>query len=250
MRHVLALGQSCCDAEAACIPRRHKPLRHGSPAAILADAYKGDDTRSLGIYRKTDFLKKQGRRSVRRPVKGLQVHLGRPPRFSANRDTQDRGMRKVTWPWMGCPFFPDLASCAGLRARPLTFFGRKRRNGALEASADRRVRNDALRAPHGAVADQVATAVGVEIAALPLENTAGLLSHQGGKTLARAKAREAVLFTDSVRGPPRPRGGEAGFRPQPPRSGSLERGSRDKAGMAFASNTEPARFCAVFLAGR
>jgi len=181
----LALVNRVREAEAACLPGNTTLTDTVARALFKLMAYK-DEYEVARLYTETDFLKRVADR-FNGPYE-LHVHLAPP--LLGDRDPQTGHLRKRTFgPWM-LSVFRILAKLRRLRGTPFDIFGRSE-----ERRTERRLIGE-----YETVLAEILTdlspsshAVAVEIAALPLEIRG--FGHIKEANLARAKAREAVLFT-------------------------------------------------------
>jgi indolepyruvate ferredoxin oxidoreductase len=181
----LALVNRVREAEAACLPGDTTLTDTVARALFKLMAYK-DEYEVARLYTETDFLKRVADR-FDGPYE-LRVHLAPP--ILGDRDPQTGHLRKRTFgPWM-LSVFRILAKLRRLRGTPFDIFGRSE-----ERRTERRLIGEYETTLAEILTELSPTshAVAVEIAALPLEIRG--FGHIKEANLARAKAREAVLFT-------------------------------------------------------
>ncbi len=181
----LALVNRVREAEAACLPGDTTLTDTVARALFKLMAYK-DEYEVARLYTETDFLKRVADR-FDGPYE-LHVHLAPP--ILGDRDPQTGHLRKRTFgPWM-LSVFRILAKLRRLRGTPFDIFGRSE-----ERRTERRLIGEYETMLAEILTDLSPTshAVAVEIAALPLEIRG--FGHVKEANLARAKAKEAVLFT-------------------------------------------------------
>ncbi len=181
----LALVNRVREAEAACLPGNTTLTDTVARALFKLMAYK-DEYEVARLYTETDFLKRVADR-FDGPYE-LHVHLAPP--ILGDRDAQTGHLRKRTFgPWM-LSVFRILAKLRRLRGTPFDIFGRSE-----ERRTERRLIGEYETMLAEILTDLSPTshAVAVESAALPLEIRG--FGHVKEANLARAKAKEAVLFT-------------------------------------------------------
>jgi indolepyruvate ferredoxin oxidoreductase len=181
------------DAEAACLPSETRLTRSVARALFKLMAYK-DEYEVARLFTETDFL-----RRVADQFDGpyeFNFHLAPP--ILGDRDPQTGHLRKRRFGRRTALVFRILAKLRWLRGTPFDLFGRseERRVERRLISDYEAMLNDVL--AHLSPANHAAA---VDLAALPLEIRG--FGHVKEASLARAKAKEAMLLT-RFRSPPPP----------------------------------------------
>jgi indolepyruvate ferredoxin oxidoreductase len=181
------------DAEAACLPSETPLTRSVARALFKLMAYK-DEYEVARLFTETDFL-----RRVADQFDGpyeFNFHLAPP--ILGDRDPQTGHLRKRRFGRRTVLVFRILAKLRWLRGTPFDLFGRSE-----ERRAERRLISDYEAMLNDVLAhlSPANHAAAVDLAALPLEIRG--FGHVKEASLARAKAKEAMLLT-RFRSPPPP----------------------------------------------